>query len=68
LTDEFTKKITSDKVQDNLSVECLDYVKEWMIDENSVDPFKMKDIVEVCYEYDFKELRKCLLKAIGTNY
>lgn len=28
----------------------------------------MKDIIEVCYQYGFKELKKCLLKAIGTNY
>jgi len=28
----------------------------------------MKDITEACYYYDFKELKLCLLKAIGTNF
>ncbi len=28
----------------------------------------MKDITEACYHYDFKELKECLLKAIGTDF
>lgn len=28
----------------------------------------MKDITEACYHYDFRELKECLLKAIGTDF
>ena len=67
-TDEFTKKITSDKLKDNLPEKCLSYLKDWVIDESKVDIEKMKDITEACYHYDFKELKECLLKAIGTDF
>ena len=67
-TDEFTKKITSDKLKDNLPEKCLSYLKDWIIDESKVDIEKMKDITEACYHYDFKELKECLLKAIGTDF
>ena len=28
----------------------------------------MKDITEACYHLDLKELKTCLLKAIGTDF
>ena len=40
----------------------------WLKNDNEVDPFKMKDIIEACFVFDFKELRKTLLKSIGVAY
>lgn len=46
----------------------MDYLKPWIKDESKVDIEKMKEITEACYHYDLKELKVCLLKAMGTDF
>ena len=68
--DDFTKKITSRKLADNLPETCLKFIEEWRIpnDESKVNTAAMKDITEAAYHYGFVQLKECLLKAIGTNF
>ena len=33
-----------------------------------MDIDKMIEIIEACWHYDFKELKTCLIKAIGTDF
>ena len=65
---EFTKSIKSDKLNETIGSKNVDLLKEYVLDETAVNVEAMKEIVEMAYAYNFVDIKEILLKAIGTQF
>lgn len=67
-SEEFTKSIKSDKLNETIGVKNVQLLQEYVINESEVNYEAMKEIVEVAYAYNFVDIKEILLKAIGTQF